>query len=63
MELLLKLFQNSRETDERVSKVLSTQQHKVEGLHQEVLAIRSMVITKPGPLAAPPAGGAPMPLL
>ncbi len=63
VQLLLKLYQNSRETDERVSKVLSTQQHKVEGLHQEVLAIRSMVITKPGPLAAPPAGGAPMPLL
>lgn len=63
VQMLLKLYQNARETDERVTKVLSSQQHKVEGLHQEVLAIRSMVITKPGPLAAPPAGGAPTPLL
>lgn len=63
VQMLLKLYQNARETDERVTKVLSSQQHKVEGLHQEVLAIRSMVITRPGPLAAPPAGGAPTPLL
>ncbi len=55
MQLVLKLYESARESDEQVTKVLSTHASKVEGLHQEILAIRSLV----APRAA---SGAPVPL-
>ena len=60
MQLVLKLYESARESDEQVTKVLSTHASKVEGLHQEILAIRSLVAAKP---ASSGVSGAPMPLL
>lgn len=60
MQVLLKLYESAKASDEKVSQVLSSHASKVEGLHQEILAIRSMVVARPQGAAQT---GSPIPLL